>query len=179
MLSLIFAAAQQLGFLLYWLLEPSRSLRKTWSSGSVREQRLATGGGSRKAQAEKACEPPFGTGTIWPPGAVANVSISSGSAKRPRPRFVLFTLWSLRSIITTRLVFWMESQPWFRECRRLIVTFILHSVSSWRQNSLLGMSEKMMKAVVNGCAWVCETHMEIYWTDLGKFWPHLPTLNEC
>ena len=27
------------------------------------------------------------------------------------------------------------------------------SVSSWRQNSLLGMSEKMMKAVVNGCAW--------------------------
>ena len=27
------------------------------------------------------------------------------------------------------------------------------SVSSWRQNALLGMSEKMMKAVVNGCAW--------------------------
>ena len=27
------------------------------------------------------------------------------------------------------------------------------SASSWRQNSLLGMSEKMMKAVVNGCAW--------------------------
>ena len=27
------------------------------------------------------------------------------------------------------------------------------SVSSWRQNSLLSMSEKMMKAVVNGCGW--------------------------
>ena len=27
------------------------------------------------------------------------------------------------------------------------------SASSWRQNSLVSMSEKMMKAVVNGCAW--------------------------
>ena len=27
------------------------------------------------------------------------------------------------------------------------------SASSWRQNSLMSMSEKMMKAVVNGCAW--------------------------
>ena len=27
------------------------------------------------------------------------------------------------------------------------------SVSSWRQNSLRSVSEKMMKAVVNGCAW--------------------------
>ena len=27
------------------------------------------------------------------------------------------------------------------------------SVSSWRQNSLMSMSEKMMKAVVSGCAW--------------------------
>ena len=27
------------------------------------------------------------------------------------------------------------------------------SASSWKQNSLMSMSEKMMKAVVNGCAW--------------------------
>ena len=50
----------------------------------------------------------------------------------------------------------MELQPWFRECKRLVVTFILAqplSASSWRQNSLMSMSEKMMKAVVNGCAW--------------------------
>ena len=70
--------------------------------------------------------------------ARSRTSLSVLFSEKAQTRLVLFTLWSLWSTITTRLVFWMESLPWFRECKRLVVTFILHSVSSWRQNSLLG-----------------------------------------
>ena len=52
------------------------------------------------------------------------------------------------------LVFWMELQPWFRECKHLAVTFILHNHSACPVGDRIRcMSEKMMKAVVNGCAW--------------------------
>ena len=43
------------------------------------------------------------------------------------------------------------------------------SASSWRQNSLMSMSEKMMKAVVNGCAWGLRDSQGSLLNELGKF----------
>ena len=88
--------------------------------------------------------------------AVANVSISYVQLKGQDTLGSLHLDESLEHHHNVCLVFWMESQPWSRELQALgcHVHFVQpNSVSSRRQNSLRGMSEKMMKAVVNGCAW--------------------------
>ena len=79
------------------------------------------------------------------------------STKKAKTRLVLFTLSSLWNIITTSVSY----AGWNRSCgSESASTWLSRSffaqplrVSSWRQNSLMRMSEKMMNVVVGGCAW--------------------------
>ena len=88
------------GFLLYRLLEPSRSLRKTWSSGSVCGQRLAAGGGSGKRRRRR----PANLLVKWLRSAHkawTRTSLSVLFSEKVKTRLVLFILSSLWSIMTT------------------------------------------------------------------------------